>query len=655
MSHFLRTPVCITRGRITASALKNRLLLRRPGFACYRNVVSATKAPIVEDATPIVEDAIPEEENDDFAESRELILSVLHAHATKRDARAYINKYSDHLDSAERRKRKEFAKKVLRSVSEAARAFDLYGSAQIELKDMIRVAVIKIRGVTDLTANILGNIGKTILRLQRLGLSPVIVVDPVEENGPGWMQDAEGFASSAQIKQMTGIAARIAAAIEKPLACDKSPTSSAVLSLRPPTGHKHPGKAVILPSMFSHVAPYLQSSIKWSLPHLMFSAMTNHVVPIITPLLYNEYSSRYAIATADDIVYEMVSKISGMASPEIITLDKVIYIDPLGGIPSEERHSGAHILVNLEQEYDDIKRELDSVMYPPAKQSVVLSILSNKGGAERYNQAHIANLNSFRRLLAVAPPSTSGLITTPVVAASQTTRNPLIYNLLTDRPVISSSLPVDGKRAPIQHTTLLRHGMPVMMVYSSRGMYLPEYPGRGSLGSLPGKVSNGLSAVCNGVANVDIVKLVALIEDSFGRELDVQHYLDRINGNIAGLVIAGDYEGAAIITWEKVPANPLDHVAYLDKFAVSRRNQGSAGVADIVFKAMTDKLFPKELIWRSRTENPVNKWYFDRSKGSLRLPGKRWTMFYRGYDTREDERLQDYIDVCSIIEPSFKS
>ncbi|KAK9389017.1 hypothetical protein V1515DRAFT_614507 [Lipomyces mesembrius] len=630
---------------ISATAVKTRLL-RRSVIAFHRNVVSATQFPTVEKFA---------QEEDEFSESKELILSVLQTHATKRDARAYINKYSDNLDSAEKRKQKEFAKKVLRSVSEASRGFDLYGSAPIELKDMIRVAVIKIRGVSDLTPNILGNIGKTILRLQRLGLSPVIVVDPVEENGPGWMQSSEGFASSAQIKQMTGVAARIAAAIEKPVVCDKLP-SPAVLNLMSQSSHRRPGKAAILPSMFTHVAPYLQSSIKWSLPHLMFIEMTNQVVPIITPLVYNEHSSRYAIASADDIVYEIVNKMSGIASPEVITLDKVIYIDPLGGIPSEERHSGAHILVNLAQEYDDILRELDSVMYPPNRQSLVLSVLSNKGGAEQYNRTHISNLNSFRKLLAVAPASTSGLITTPVVAASQSTRNPLIYNLLTDRPVISSSLPVDGKRASIQHTTLLRHGMPVMMVYCSQGMYLPEYPRTGLKNSFSDtQVSNGLSALCNGVANVDMVKLVELIENSFGRDLDVQHYLNRVNGNIAGLVIAGNYEGGAIITWEKVPANPLDHVAYLDKFAVLRRNQGSAGVADIVFKAMSDKLFPKELLWRSRTENPVNRWYFDRSKGSLRLPDKRWTMFFRGYDTREEDRLQDYIDVCSSIEPSFKN
>ena len=78
--------------------------------------------------------------------------------------------------------------------------------------------------------------------------------------------------------------------------------------------------------------------------------------------------------------------------------------------------------------------------------------------------------------------------------------------------------------------------------------------------------------------------------------------------DMAAVIIAGDYDGGAIITWEegfrgrKVP--------YLDKFAVSRKAQGTGGVADVVFKAMLmgDGMFPKELLWRSRKTNPVNKW-----------------------------------------------
>ena len=45
-------------------------------------------------------------------------------------------------------------------------------------------------------------------------------------------------------------------------------------------------------------------------------------------------------------------------------------------------------------------------------------------------------------------------------------------------------------------------------------------------------------------------KLIDLLNDSFGKSLDVCPYLDRINKNIATVVIVGDYDGAAIITWE---------------------------------------------------------------------------------------------------------
>jgi amino-acid N-acetyltransferase len=140
-------------------------------------------------------------------------------------------------------------------------------------------------------------------------------------------------------------------------------------------------------------------------------------------------------------------------------------------------------------------------------------------------------------------------------------------------------------------------------------------------------------------ATVDLPKLVALIEDSFGKTLDVAHYLNRINDHIAGHIIAGDYEGAAIVTWETLPANSEAKVCYLDKFAVAKRSQGVGDVGDVVFKAMTagvrpDGLFEgaEGIVWRSRTTNVVNKWvrpvhpaaqtrpltekqYFERAKG----------------------------------------
>lgn len=81
---------------------------------------------------------------------------------------------------------------------------------------------------------------------------------------------------------------------------------------------------------------------------------------------------------------------------------------------------------------------------------------------------------------------------------------------------------------------------------------------------------------------------------------------------MAALIVAGDYEGAAIVTWEYPEGG--QRICYLDKFAVLRRSQGTGGVADVVFKSMVEGVrggvFPgaEGIVWRSRRWNPVNKW-----------------------------------------------
>ena len=108
-----------------------------------------------------------------------------------------------------------------------------------------------------------------------------------------------------------------------------------------------------------------------------------------------------------------------------------------------------------------------------------------------------------------------------------------------------------------------------------------------------------------------------LIEDSFGKKLDLEHYLSRIDNNIAAVIVAGDYEGAAIVTWEYPSEDKTrQRVCYLDKFAVLKRSQGTGGVADVVFKTMVEGvrngLFEgaEGVVWRSRRWNPVNKWVY---------------------------------------------
>ncbi len=93
---------------------------------------------------------------------------------------------------------------------------------------------------------------------------------------------------------------------------------------------------------------------------------------------------------------------------------------------------------------------------------------------------------------------------------------------------------------------------------------------------------------------------------------------------------------------------------YLDKFAVLKKSQGAGGVADIVFNAMVRDCFPGGVCWRSRKNNPVNKWYFERADGSLRLDESNWTMFWTSEESiLGGERLPDYMDVCRNVVPSW--
>lgn len=63
--------------------------------------------------------------------------------------------------------------------------------------------------------------------------------------------------------------------------------------------------------------------------------------------------------------------------------------------------------------------------------------------------------------------------------------------------------------------------------------------------------------------------------------------------------IGKDLHGCAIVTKE------LGEYFYLDKLSVDAQSQG-IGVSDILWREITKRY--KTLVWRSRWDNPVNKW-----------------------------------------------
>lgn len=556
----------------------------------------------------------------------------MRAHATKRDARSYISRFGD--VSADESKKK-FAQKLLHDSKKKSDDFRSHAT-MIELHDTLRLAIIKMRDIDSIDNGRLLEIGRTIVRLSRLGLKPIVVIDPRSDDEMA-KSNSSRTATASAMKRLDTIADRMVNAISGTLHLDvgknHSDDDAAMIT-------RNRAKVHAVKGSFSIDATSLK--LAWKLPDLVLLPVTLDIVPVLIPSAFDENNSKIELVSADDVVSLITEQLAGISDLNLIAVEKIIYIDPLGGIPSLERNSGAHVLVNLEQEYQDIVYELNN--YP-----------SSHIKTEMLREIHLSNLSIFQRLLPLLPPSSAGLVTTPEVAASPSTRNPLIYNLLTDRPVLSSSLPLDGKRTHEIQTTLLRRGIPVAIFYSEEGMTLLQNAIK-SDGALPLETKNGKFEVSGSTDVISIKRLVELIEDSFGKKLDVNKYLKRVNGNIAGLVIAGDYDGAAIITWERPPYDSDGiRIAYLDKFAVSRKFQGAAGVADIIFKAMVTQLFPEEIVWRSRSENPVNKWYFDRSKGSLKLPGQKWTMFWAGANANQEENLKHYVDICTKIESSWET
>ncbi|KAF2846491.1 acetylglutamate synthase-like protein [Plenodomus tracheiphilus IPT5] len=574
-----------------------------------------------------------------------------------------------------------------------------------EQEEPLHLALVKLRQPQTLDDHTLGDIALTLSQMAQLGMSTAVVLDCDEEAGTPTTVVDSAFANLVNEQ-----AERFVAALEE---------------------HNEPG-ALLVQHALSHtdVANELPStaSVRGGVAvqngYLLFPPIDDGVIPVIPPFAFDSNYKRVRVQ-ADDVllalirdfagitdqvngngIQELTSSMSGKhnTATKARILDRIIILDPLGGIPSENRADGAHVFVNLEAEYRDIRKDLQRLtLTAPGNDSFgnPLSLSSGNPLSKFVEQEvaslpqpelqrldgsaparHLKNLDVVERGLKLLPPSSSGLILTPLEAATKAipddeqktpAKNPLLHNLLTDKPMISSSLPTSpairfvGSALP-KPATFLKKGIPLTMIPDPRvtGAWQP-----------PSSTNRSIELADD--PRINFPKLVELINDSFRRKLDAKDYLKRIRGRVAGIIIAGDYEGGAICTWE-TPSSLLNAtgpdgatpdspywVPYLDKFAVLTSSQGSGGVSDIVWAALTRTCFPNGVVWRSRTSNPVNKWYQERSKGMWNLPGDQWTMFWtmegvhRRWDAeqwgkgmeRDLTKWEAYIDVCSGIKPSW--
>lgn len=479
----------------------------------------------------------------------------------------------------------------------------------------LHLALIKLKVPQQLDDSVVNGVAKTLAQLNRLGMACCVVVDP------GSMKDAN---------------------MARKIAADQADRIATAVDGQPDSKSTHLDSVLTLPSKTPDTPTVLSRKA------LLNPLRDGHIV-IVAPIAYTEDVPRAVTISGDDALLALTKELAGLATvphpdedpcitaqnikklQQEVSLDRVILLDPLGGIPAFSGPQTSHVFINMEQEFDDIETQLLQAQQPATIEPVSQvesadAVSTHTSVSGSVVDHHLHNLRLSQKALAMLPSASSGIITSPAEVANSARspqagpelsavgtrrqRNPLIHNLLTDKPLLSSSLPMSRREAisggrgtiftPSLHTTFVKRGMPLTMIPDPRvQVWTAQNRPRLSLDD----------------PSIDLPRLVHLIEDSFNRKLDVQDYLNRVNDRLAGLIIAGEYEGGAILTWELPPgveddgseASQARMVPYLDKFAVLKRSQGAGGVADIVFNAMVRTCFPQGVCWRSRKDNPVNK------------------------------------------------
>lgn len=574
---------------------------------------------------------------------QDVIMSVLEASATRRDAKGYLQKYAPQNSQC------------LSAVSSFnGHCLQKYDEVEVPFN----IAIINLRSPQLLCHGTLCGIAKTLTQLRALGLMSIIVVDCGIEESRTLFQD-QGIRLSEAIDCYGSPGAKLAENLLTKHSLSKTASPSIIPDLMRVENGKIVLRALHLGMMI--VVPSLARLDDISPPQPVEAHGT-----ILTLTKY--LTGRHFDNTPEgDSSYDA----STSKPRRRISVERIILLDKLGGTPMHDRPGICHRFINLEQEYD----ALVSALIGPKNE--VLS------GQIQAGTIHAANLRLAKEALSLLSPASSALITTPFAAANSapttvsspasegddlwvgfkgmvTTRrkhNPLLHNLLTDKPSFSPSLPLHISQQG--ELGLLNIDEPPASTLVKRGLPLSIYPDPKTKPWNPPKLGSPCFRLTDKC--IDLPRLINLIEDSFSRRLDIEDYLNRVSESLAGIIVAGEYEGCAILTWER--ATPMNNqcaydqeqfVPYLDKFAVLKSRQGSGGVADIIFNAMVRDCFPSGVCWRSRKDNPVNKWYFERAVGSCKLPNSNWTMFWTtlGLDGRHPV-LRGYEAVCREVKPSW--
>jgi amino-acid N-acetyltransferase len=492
-----------------------------------------------------------------------------------------------------------------------------------------RTALVKLQG--PFTHKQLDSIARGMVYLEKLGLVSVIVVENDQ------LVRGDDGERSALIEEIM----RVVTALEAQGA-QARPVLGTVVRLGPKPDDDELQKSHDFIPPEAHVFPSDLVGIR--------SALRAGEIPVLPPFALDSFCRSVRI-DSNDVLGALARGMAEAAALEdsdvkpdphadysqdinLVPL-RLMIINREGGVPSYARAGFPHLLINLTSEYDYIRDTFDQSW-------------------SKEKPSSLSNLSLARTCLAYMPPTSSA------VMVSHRSPSSLIANLITNKPAVSSSLPhalLQGNRKLTRDTpTLLRRGQPIRVIRN--------------------------------LAGIDKAKMNLLLETSFKRTLNADAFYKRLEQTLDFVVVAGDYVGAAIVTNESSP-DSSEPISYLDKFAVLPSHQGD-GTVDFLWVALHDESYGlghpfsinpnggkegkgegRDLVWRSRADNPINKWYFERSTGHMRLGS--WILFWCDAEKRlrmeegrranaglsyiedwEEGRLSQWADAVSKVPPAWK-
>ncbi|KAJ7092568.1 mitochondrial amino-acid acetyltransferase [Mycena epipterygia] len=556
----------VSRARVSTALASTRCHTFKAFYATIRSLRQAAPDP----------DDVPPSDND-------FIVSILRANPSLRDTRSYLASFGPRpkppsVPSADRLPSALSAVESIPIALEHPKPSPVLSSI---LDPVVkRTALVKVQGpFTDVQ---LDSIARGLVYLEKLGLVSVIVV----ENDT--LARGEQDERSALVEETM----RLVTTLEKQGGRAR-PVLGAVVRLGPMPGEEiTESPDIAYPE--AHTLPSDLVAIR--------SALRAGEIPVIPPFALDSFC-RSVRVDANDVLGALARgmvEVAGLggSQPDPSTDLRDVDLTPLrlmiinreGGVPSYARSGYPHLLINLASEYSHIH----DTFHEPWHST---------------NPTALSNLALARMCLAYMPPTSSA------VMVSHRSPSSLIANLITNKPALSSSLPhalLQGNRRLTAHTpTLLRRGLPVRVLRT--------------------------------VNDIDRPKMNALLEQSFARTLNQKAFYERLERTLDFVIVAGDYVGAAIVTNEPCEGSTTP-ISYLDKFAVLPSHQGD-GTVDFLWVALHDESYGlghpfsanpnggkggvgegRDLVWRSRANNPINKWYFERSSGHMRMGP--WVLFW---------------------------